>query len=310
MTLARTVIGIDISKDQLDLFDDGHNQTSRMTNDQSTIARWIETLSDRDVFIVMEATGGYDTILIRALEDAGLGFARVNPAKARDFARASGYLAKTDAIDARMLAEMGRRLSLTREAVTCPQRRALQGFSRRRDQLVDMRKQEKTRLRQTHGDDMTQDIQNHINWLTTRIEAIEARIETLIKDTPDLSHDCQLITSIPGIGPVTSTVLISLMPELGQINRRTVAALAGLAPINNDSGRKRGQRSIRGGRRRVRQALYMAAVAATRTDTRFAKFYRSLQANGVKPKVALIAVARKLLVTANAIIRKQTMFQA
>ena len=151
MTLPHTVIGIDISKDHLDLFDDGHNQTSRMTNDRSTIVRWIETLSTRDVFIVMEATGGYDTVLIRALEDAGPGFARVNPAKARDFARAAGYLAKTDAIDARMLAEMGRRLPLKREAVTCPQRRALQGFSRRRDQLVDMRKQEKTRLRQTHN---------------------------------------------------------------------------------------------------------------------------------------------------------------
>lgn len=309
MTLPQTIIGCDVSKANLDVFDAGHNAVLRIANDREAITRWLGSLDGRSVFVVFEATGGYDAGLCRALEKAETPFARVNPARARDFARAAGYLAKTDTIDARMLAEMGRRLDLEPEPVSCPQRRRLTGLSRRRDQLVEMRKHEKTRLKQVMDDDLAQDITRHIDWLTRTIKQIQQTIAELIETVGGLRQAYRLLSTIPGIGPVTATTLLSLMPELGHATRRAVAALAGVAPLNNDSGLRRGQRSIRGGRRRVRQALYMAAVAATRADHRFASFYNSLRERGAPAKVAIIAVARKLLVIANAILTNTTPYK-
>ena len=310
MTLPHIVIGCDISKAHLDLFDAGQGKAHRIANERHAIAAWLAGLGRRDVFVVFEATGGYDAGLSRMLEDADIAFARVNPARARDFARAAGYLAKTDTVDARMLAEMGSRLDLEPEPVSCPQKRRLYGLLRRRDQLVEMRKQEKTRLKQTAEGDIADDIIDHIDALTRRIKHFEQAIAALIETDTGLKDDYRLVSSIPGIGPVTATALLGLMPELGQVTRRAVAALAGLAPLNNDSGLKRGHRSIKGGRRRVRQALYMAAVVATRGDNRFAGFYRTLRSRGAPAKVALIAVARKLLVTANAIMKTRAPFSA
>lgn len=308
MTLYHRVIGIDVSSRHLDLFDSASAKTWQLANERAALDDWLSELGGAEAFVVFEATGGYDAVLRAALEASGRPFARVNPAQARAFAQACGYLAKTDRIDARMLAEMGQRLEPRPDTPGCPKRRELQALGRRRAQLVSMRAEEKTRLKQTAETDLAQNLRDHIEWLTRAIKDIERRIQTLIAETEATDQDYKLITSVPGIGPVTATTLIAMMPELGQLSRRAVAALAGIAPLNNDSGIRRGQRTIKGGRREVRRNLYMAAVAATRGASRFAQFYRNLKARGLPSKVALVATARKILVTLNAMLKTRTIF--
>lgn len=309
MSINPSVVGIDISKHHLDIFNARSARAARIDNTGPAIAAMLDRLRPRPALVVFEATGSYDKALTLALETAGIAFARVNPAQARDFARACGRLAKTDRIDARMLADMGRRLALRPTQALCPKRRRLTDLARRRDQLVAMRAQEKTRLKDNHDDQIKRDLQDHVDELTRHINTFDQEITTLIDGDHDLSAQAALICSVPGIGPVTATTLLALMPELGTTSRRTIAALAGLAPINADSGQYRGMRRIRGGRRRVRKALYMAAVSAVRSTSRFKSTYQTLVEAGKPPKKALIAVARKILVTINAIIRDQKAFQ-
>lgn len=309
MSIQDPCIGCDVSKRHLDLFDAARTTSARIANTPDAIAAFLETLAGRSVFVVFEATGSYDTGLRRALEQASVPFARVNPERARSFARAEGILAKTDKVDARMLAEMGRKLELGPDPASCPKRRRLAALTRRRDQLVAMRKQEQTRLREVEEPDIVACIRDHIDWLKAHIWAADKQIQTLIASDKALSREARMMRSVPGVGPVTSSVLLSLMPELGIATRRAAAALAGVAPINDDSGRRRGQRRIRGGRKRVRDALYIAALTACRTSPRFKRFYEALRNEGKKAKVALIAVARKLLVVINAMMRQGTDYQ-
>ncbi|QMV03109.1 IS110 family transposase [Devosia sp. D6-9] len=232
----------------------------------------------------------------------------VNPQRARDFARASGQLAKTDALDATMLAEMGRALRLVADPLPEAGRERLGLLSRRRDQLVAMRTQEKQRRIEITDPFIGADLDRHLAGLNQAIAAIEVEIQNQIGSDAALAQDQALIRSVPGIGPVTASVLAALMPELGRRSGKQIATLAGLAPLNNDSGRRRGQRSIRGGRRRVRQALYMAAVASLRTQSPLNAFYHRLRQAGKPPKPAPVALARKLLVTINAIMKTRTGF--
>lgn len=310
MIIRPSVVGIDISKHHLDIFDTLSGAATRIDNTRPAIKAMVSRLQANSAFVVFEATGSYDKALTLALEASGIAFARVNPAQARDFARACGRLAKTDRIDARMLADMGSRLALTPTQAICPKRRKLNGLAGRRDQLVDTRTQEKTRIKEADDDDLKQSLQDHIDWLNAYIEDLERQIETLIEDDRDLTNQATLMRSVPGVGPVTATTLLALMPELGTRSRRTIAALAGLAPINADSGQYRGTRRIRGGRWRVRKALYMAAVSAVRTKSRFKTAYQAMIAAAKPPKIALIAIARKILVTLNAMLREQRPFTA
>ena len=310
MIIRPSVVGIDISKHHLDIFDTLNDAATRIDNTKPAIKAMVSGLQANSAFVVFEATGSYDKALTLAFEASGIAFARVNPAQARDFARACGRLAKTDRIDARMLADMGGRLALTPTQAICPKRRKLNGLAGRRDQLVAMRTQEKTRIKEADDDDLKQNLQDHIDWLNAYIEDLERQIETLIEDDRDLTNQATLMRSVPGVGPVTATTLLALMPELGTRSRRTIAALAGLAPINADSGQYRGTRRIRGGRRRVRKALYMAAVSAVRTKSRFKTTYQAMVEAGKPPKTALIAIARKILVTLNAMLREQRPFTA
>jgi len=310
MIINPSVVGIDISKHHLDIFDALNGAAIRIDNTKPAIKALLSSLHANSAFVVFEATGSYDKALTLALETGGIAFARVNPAQARDFARACGRLAKTDRIDARMLADMGSRLALTPTQAICPKRRKLTGLAGRRDQLVAMRTKEKTRIKEADDDQIKQNLQDHIDWLTVQIKDCENQIETLIEDDRDLTNQATLMRSVPGIGPVTATTLLTLMPELGTRSRRTIAALAGLAPINADSGQYRGTRRIRGGRRRVRKALYMAAVSAVRTKSRFKTIYQAMIETGKPPKIALIAIARKILVTLNAMLRDHKPFNA
>ena len=257
------------------------------------------------MFVVFEATGVYDRALAEALREAGIRYARVNPARARDFARANGRRAKTDAIDARMLAAFARAMVPAVDRPPEPARNILAFFAKRRDQLVHMRAQEKNRRSEATDRTMIEGIMRHLDFLTGRIKAIEAEIKSAIEAEPEISEQARLLRSAPGIGPVACMQLIAQMPELGRDGPKQVAALAGLAPLNVDSGSYRGKRAICGGRKRVRDALYMAALNAVRRDRTLKAFYQKLRNVGKPAKLALIAVARKLLTILNAMIRDQ-----
>lgn len=308
MTLHPDVIGIDIAKVHLDIHDTRDGTTRRIANDTEAITRWSAALAGRDCLVVMEATGRYDTALRTALAAAGIDHARVNPEQARHFARATGRRAKTDVIDAHMLAELGQRLSVRAEAPAEPARVRLAALSRRRDQLVAIRKQERTRRSEETDPMIAADLDDHLVQLDERIVAFDRAIQNTLGASTTLAHEAALLRSAPGIGPVAATVLIAQMPELGRIDAKAAAALAGLAPFNNDSGAFRGKRSIRGGRTRVRQALYMAALTAARSNTALGRFHQRLRDAGKPPKLALVALARKLLTVLNAIVRQQKPF--
>jgi len=295
-------VGIDVSKQYLDIFDEASGVPERIANATQAItqlvARW-----RCDALVVFEATGVYDLELREALRQAGIRFARINPARARDFARASGQLAKTDPIDARMLAAFGRAMQPATEQVATPARDALARLAKRRDQLVLMRAQEKNRRSEADDRAMAERIGRFIELLDGEVEEIEADIRALIKAEQEISGDAQLMRSLPGVGPVACMQLIAQMPELGHVGPKQIAALAGLAPFNVDSGAYRGKRKIGGGRKRVRDALYMAALNAVRRADPFKAFYTRLRQAGKPAKVALIAVARKLLTVLNAMMR-------
>ncbi len=303
MIITPGYIGIDISKDHLDIFD---GTAQRIANTPEAIAALLGGLAAPRL-VLFEATGRYDRQLQQQLRAAGIAFARVNPLHARAFARATGQLAKTDRIDARLLAVMAQALTPPAQPPVDHERLELAELHRRRAQLVDFRQMERTRLH-TASPAIAASITSHLSWLDTEIRAIEQQIEMLIRLSAALSFAASLLRTIPGIGPVTATALIALMPELGQRSGKTIAALGGLAPLNRDSGQYRGKRSIAGGRAEVRKALYMAAVTASRSNSRFATTFKALTGKGKAAKLALIAVARKILVTANAILKAKQPF--
>lgn len=312
MTIAPVVIGIDVSKHHLDLFDFARARAEQCPNSCEAVAALAARFAAVDAFVVFEATGCYDRQLRLALAAVGVRFARVNPRRARDFARAAGFLAKTDRLDARMLAAMGQALGhqMLGASQAPADRERLALLHKRRDQLVAIRQQERTRLSECCNAEIAADIEQHVAWLDTRVRAIEARIRDCIAASRELARAEALLRSVPGIGPVAAASLLACAPELGQRSAKSMAALAGLAPLNADSGLRHGRRRIRAGRKRIRDALYMAALAAVRCSPRFGDFHRHLSAAGKPPKLALIAVARKLLVTANAVLRDQVAFHA
>lgn len=310
MIINPAIVGIDIAKDHLDVFDTSIGRHERCGNTAEAAAALAQRWARTGAYVMFEATGHYDHALRHALGAAGVRFARVNPARARSFARAAGFLAKTDQVDARMLAAMARSLSPSAEPPLDLERERLAVLHKRRDQLVATRKQERTRRHDSPDPAIAASIADHLAWLDCQIRRLEAVIAALIKNSPALAARARLLRSLPGIGPVNVATILALAPELGARSPKQIAALAGLAPLNRDSGRFRGKRAIAGGRKRLRDALYLAAVTASRSRTRFAAFYRSLRAAGKAPKQALIALARKLLVTLNAIARDNVPFHA
>jgi transposase len=303
MIISPRCVGIDVSKRMLDIFDDAIGTAERIANAPQAITEQVARWRCGNVLVVFEATGVYDRELAKALHQAGVRFARINPARARDFARAHGRLAKTDEIDARMLACFARTMAPAADQPPEPERNTLAQLAKRRDQLVQMRAQEKNRRSEAYDRTMKESIARVIDCFDEEVEAIEAAIKALIKSKPEISEQARLMQSAPGVGPVACMQLIAQMPELGQVGPKQVAALAGLAPLNVDSGTYRGKRAIGGGRKRVRDALYMAALNAVRRDGPFRSFYQKLRTAGKPAKLALIAVARKLLTTLNAMLR-------
>jgi transposase len=310
MTIAHRFIGIDICKAHLDIYDDATAKSERIANSAAAIAAMLARWPRADLRVIFEATGSYDRTLRGALEAANIAYVRVNPARARDFARATSALAKTDAIDARLLASMGRALALAPSQAADPLRQRLARLQRRRDQLVASRADDKKRLGHAEDEEVRASITAHIAWIDAEVRRLQLVIDRLVAGSAELAALRQRLQTAPGVGPVTALTLIALMPELGQRSGKTIAALAGLAPFNNDSGALRGQRHIKGGRGRVRRALYMAALAAIRKVPRLAAHYRNVATRSGHAKVAIIAVARKLLVALNAMARTGQPFAA
>ena len=301
-------IGCDVSKAHLDFFDGTCGVHTRIANTHEALSAWLKALKDRKPFVVFEATGRHDRLLSRALCAHGLEHRRVNPERARAYAKAIGQLAKTDRIDARLLAHMGRTLNPKAPLPDNRERVRLASLHRRRTQLVDMRKVDKQRLSEAEPHERPS-LMRHITWLDREIAKVEETAQKLLQETAALRDQVRLLRSIAGIGPVTAMALTALLPELGTGSAKSLSALVGLAPFNADSGRFSGKRSIRGGRKQVRDALYMAAVTAARSNSRFKTFANTLNDKGKPFKVRTIAVARKILTIANAVIRDQKPFK-
>jgi transposase len=308
MTIAPSKLGIDISKAWLDVFDATTGSACRLANRSADIQSFLAMLP-KGSRLVFEATGPYDTVLRQCLNNADLVFARLNPARVRDFARFKGQLAKTDAIDARMLAMMADAVDLTSERAFDDDREALAALHRRRDQLVEQRAVERARSADAPDPRERESLKRHMTFLDGEIAVVEADIDALLR-APALAEQVVILRSLKGVGPVTAATLLALLPELGSLSHKAIAALAGLAPLNCDSGRFRGQRHVRGGRARVRRALYMAAINAIRVVPRFKAQYTAIVARSGIKKVGIVAVARKLLVTLNAMMRDGKPFAA
>lgn len=300
---AARVVGIDVSKAALDVAE-GSGPVVRFGNTPAghrALARRLARA--RPARIVMEATGGYERAVLRHLADRGLPAIRVNPRQVRDFARATGVLAKTDAIDARVLARFAAAVEPAHRPLPAPEQERLGALQARRAQLVAMRTAEMNRLEQTTDALITRTINAVIRALDKQIELIEAESRQVIDQHARLQRLYDILTSVPGVGPVTAAVLMGDMPELGTLSRQAAAALAGLAPYHDESGTHRGKRRIRGGRAQVRTVLYMATLTALRCNPAIAEDFQRLTADGKPHKVAMTACMRKLLTILNALVR-------
>lgn len=256
--------------------------------------------------IVLEATGGYETTLLALLREAGLPAVATNPRQVRDFARAMGRLAKTDAIDAESLALFAERVRPELRPIPDAAQRDLAELVARRRQVVDMISAENNRLAQARSRDLRRRIDAHLDWLKQELRRADTDLGQIIRDTPAWNDQAQQMRSVPGVGPVNARTFLAELPELGTLDRRAIAALVGVAPFNRDSGTRRGQRTIRGGRARLRQTLYMAALVASRSNPVLKAFYQRLLTAGKPKKLALTALMRKLLTILNAIVRDKS----
>ena len=297
--------GIDVHKETLETVIDGREERWECRNDAAGRKELLTTLAALSpTLIVVEASGGYERRLVAEGRALGLPIEVVNPTRVRRLAEALGIIAKTDAIDARVIARFA---AVVRPALREPhsaEQQQLNALVTRRRQLVGIRTAEKNRLG-TCPELMRTNIEEHVAWLESRIEQLEGEIKNMLDSNPSWREQTALVSSVPGIGPVTAATLLAELPELGTLNRQKIAALAGLAPYNRDSGPRRRRRRIFGGRAPVRRVLYMAALSAMRCNPVIKRFYHHLLDNGKKEKVALTACMRKLLVIVNAMVRKQ-----
>jgi transposase len=295
--------GVDVAKTHLDLAVEGATGTQRFPNDATGVSRAVDWLRARQpAGVVVEPTGGYERPLVRALVEAGLPVAVVNARQVREFARATGQLAKTDALDAHVLARFGGRLEPRHTLLAEDDQADVAALAARRRQLQQMLTAERNRL-QLARPSARRSIAAHIGWLEQELAAVEQQLEAQVAADPAQADRAALLRSVPGVGPVLTHTLLAGFPELGSLDAKQAAALAGVAPLNRDSGAFRGRRRVWGGRAPVRAALYMAALVGTRYNPVLRSYYQRLLAAGKAKKLALVACMRKLLVILNAIVR-------
>lgn len=298
-------VGVDVSKARLDVFllPDGSHMA--FANDPAGIAGLVEAmLQARPELVVIEATGGYERALANALQEAGVPAATVNPRQVRDFARASGKLAKTDQLDAAVLARYAATMRPPVRPLPDQASQDLEAVIARRRQLVEMLASEKQRLA-TARPAVRQTIEEHIRWLEGQIAQLDERTRDLIQADPAWREKDRLLQSAPGVGKVVSATMLAALPELGALDRKEIAALVGVCPFNRDSGLWRGRRSCWGGRAEVRKVLYMAAITGLRHNPVIKALYERLRQNGKERKVAMVAAMHKLLISLNAMLQRK-----
>jgi len=302
-------VGIDVSKDQLDVYSLSTKERSQFGNHREGIQQLKQHLHRQQrPAVVCEASGGYESAMALALSESGIAVSVVNPRAVRNFAKALGHLAKTDTLDAQVLAQFGRALTPATTVFASQAQQQLKDWVSRRAQLVEMQTAEKNRRGWLHGK-LQQEVDAHIEWLQERIRQIDEQIQRLSDSTLEWQSCKTLLQSVKGIGAVVATGLLVYLPELGQLNRKQIAALVGVAPFNRDSGRSRGKRRIGGGRAPVRTLLYMATLVAIRHNPPLQTYYQHLKAKGKVAKVAIVACMRKLLACLNAMLRDNSPWQ-
>ena len=296
-------VGIDVSKAWLDVAVHEQKDTTRFSNDEAGIIRLVKKLKKlKPKLIVLEPTGGFEMLVVAELSQASLPVAVVNGKRVRDFAKATGQIAKTDKLDARVLAHFAAAIRPEVRSLRSEEEEQLTALLTRRRQILDMLTVEKNRLVSVRAK-MRPDLEAHIHWLSNHLKELDQEIEEFVKGSPLWTQKDALLQSVPGVGPVTSATMLGMLPELGCLNRQEIAALVGVAPMNKDTGNKQGKRSIFGGRADVRSVLYMAALSAKKHNPFIRKFYQRLIQHGKEKKVALTACMRKLLVILNAMVR-------
>lgn len=308
-TSSEKFVGIDVSKDKLDVAVLGERKASQVGNDEKGIASLVKKMKSlKPELIVVEATGGYQQAVVDGLFRSGLSVAVVNPSRVRQFARAYGLLAKTDKLDAQVLAVFGERVKPRRYEGKDEKERELSGLLVRRRQLEEMLKAEKNRLR-TIRVSLQGSVERMIACLQGEKKVVDEKIRQYMAEQKEWQAEREILESAPGVGPVTTATLLADLPELGKMDRKKIAALVGVAPMNYDSGKKRGYRKTKGGRADVRSVLYMSTLVATRYNPVIQKQYQSLLKRGKVKKVALTACMRKFLTILNAMVRDQVPFR-
>lgn len=301
---SQAVVGIDVSKRTLEVRLHDQEDSRKFGNDPDDIANLVEYLNRvQPELIALEATGGYERRSAAALRQAGQKVAVVNPTRVRRFAQAVGVMAKTDKIDARIIAWYASVAKPSPNGQLTPLEERLADFVERRRQLLVELVAEKNRL-STCSEHVRQDIAEHIAWIEEHLDRLESEIRACIAQNPSWQQRAEIIDSVPGVGEVTASTMVAELPELGQLNRQQIAALVGVAPYNQDSGPKRGKRKIAGGRTGVRKTLFMATLSATKHNSVIRTFYERLLSFGKLKMVALTACMRKLLVIINSMVRK------
>lgn len=309
MSAPQLFVGIDVAKAQLDIALRPTGERWSVPNDDTSIAALVARLQAlAPTLLVLEATGGYHRAVVAALVAAGLPVVVANPRQTRDFAKATGQLAKTDTLDARALAHFAEAVRPTPRPLPDAQTEALRALLTRRRQLIAMRTAELNRL-DSAPPPVQADLRAHITWLDQRVATLDDTLDTTLRASPVWRERDTLYRSVPGIGPVCARTLLLDLPELGTLSRQRIAALAGVAPFNRDSGTLRGHRTIWGGRAALRATLYMSTLVAVRHNPVLHAFYARLVAAGKAKKVALTACMRKLLTILNAMAKHQTPWQ-
>lgn len=309
MTEDSVCVGVDVAKNILDVAVSNSRETRQFNNDHKGITRSVRYIAGlKPVRVILEATGKYEIPLAEELQEKLLPVVIVNPRQVRDFARATGILAKTDMIDARILALFGLQIKPEIRLLPDQKAREMSSLLARRRQLIEMLTAESNRLIQANIS-IRPRIEIHIKWLEEAISAINDDLNRQIRSNPSWCEKDNLLKSVPGVGKIVSTTLLIELPELGKLNRRKIAALVGVAPLNRDSGTMRGKRTVWGGRAKLRAILYMAALVGVRRNPVMVAFYERLLKAGKAKKVALVACMRKLITILNAMMRTMTVWK-
>jgi transposase len=304
-------VGVDVSKDSLDIFRPDSNEVSKIENSENAVEDFCRNLrkKNRNVMVVMEATGGYETLLVNQLAKHDVQAAVANPRQVRDFAKGLGIDAKTDPMDARVIARFGEVVQPKPMAMKSGHEQKHGALVARRNQLLELINQENNRLQQSWDDDAKQSIREVLEVLKKQLANVDSRLAKMLQADTENKRKIEILESVKGVGPVMISTVLAELPELGKLNRGEVAKLVGVAPINRDSGQKSGKRFIGGGRGQVRRVLYMATIVAIRHNPAIKAFYQRLKGLGKESKVAIVACMRKFITLLNFLVKTDAVWE-